>query len=461
MNHLKRLMMPVLAFSCSAAALIANVAHAGPQIEHWTLDNGAQVYWVQSDALPILDVSIAFDAGKSRDPEGKASLAAQAAMMNDKGILAGVDATKEPAMNENQITDAWLDLGAIFNASAGRDEYGYSLRTLTYPDVMPQAITLASRIIASPSFPQDVLERDQARMVAALRESLTQPAPVASRAFFERVYSGHPYGRQVQEKSIRAVTVADLKDFHARYVLPCRARVSIVGDVTREQASNIAAQLLGRLPQGKNCPALPEVAKVSALTQAVSENIPFNAVQAQIYIGQPGIKRSDPDFITLVVANHILGGSGFSSKLTQEVREKRGLTYGIYSSFSPGAQAGAFTINVTTRPDQAGQALKVSLDVLKDFVENGPTEQELATAKANLLGGFPLMFDSNEKLLGQVANIARNGLPLDYLDKWPLLVEAVTVEQIKAAMQRVIQPDRLVTVVLGADSSVKEVSQEQ
>ncbi|MGL4667976.1 MAG: M16 family metallopeptidase, partial [Saezia sp.] len=412
MNYFKRIVLPFSVFFFGLFSFL-NVAHAGPKIEHWELENGAQVYWVQSQALPILDVQIAFDAGNSRDPQNKASLSAQVAMMNDKGIMVGSDALKEPAMDENQITDAWLDLGALFDVSSGRDEFGYSLRTLTYPDVMPQAIALASRVMSSPSFPAHVLERDQERVVAALKESLTQPATVASREFYERVYGGHPYGAQSTEESIHAVTIADLKDFHARYILPCRARVAIVGDVTREQANKIAIQLLERLPQSKTCPALPDVAEVLPLTQAQYANMPFQAAQAQIYIGQPGIKRTDPDFITLVVANHILGGNGFSSKLMQEVREKRGLTYGIYSSFSPGAKTGAFAINVKTKPEQAGEALKVTMDVLKDFVQNGPTQEELMAAKANLLGGFPLMFDSNKKLLSQVMNIARNDLPLD------------------------------------------------
>lgn len=449
--RVKRFLLSVFTVVWGVMAFFSVAAYAGPQIARWELDNGAQVYWVQSEALPILDVSIAFDAGKSRDPQGKASLSTQVAMMSDKGIMAGEDKRREPAMDENQLTDAWLDLGAIFDANAGRDEFGYTLRTLTYPDVMPQAVALAARVIGMPSFPEHVLKRDQERMVAAFRESLTQPAPAAMRAFYERVYSGHPYGWQAQEGSIRAVSVDDLKVFHARYVLPCRARVAIVGDVTREQANDIAVQLLSYLPQGTDCPALAEVAEVPPLKEALHEDISFKAAQAQIYIGQPGIKRSDPDFITLVVANHILGGSGFSSRLMQEVREKRGLTYGISSAFSPGAQAGAFSINVKTRPDQADEALEVSMAVLKDFVENGPTKEELIAAKANLLGGFPLMFDSNKKLLAQVANIARNDLPLDYLDQWPEMVEVVTAEQIKAAMQRVIQPDRLVIVVLGAE----------
>lgn len=436
----------VILLSTFAAAL----AYAGPQIEHWTLDNGAQVYLVQSDALPMLDINIAFDAGSRRDPSGKAGLASIAAMMADKGVLAGSNAGQEPALDENGITEAWLDLGAIFSTSSGRDEFSYSLRTLTYPDVLPQAIALASRVIAQPSFPQTVLTRDQARLIASLKESLTQPGTIASRAFNENVYGGHPYGALLTEDSIAAITTQDLMGFHAQYIVPCRARIAMVGHVNREQANAIAEQLLSRLPSSATCSELNTVPEVPELAQANHVNIPFDAAQAQIYIGQPGIKRNDPDFLVLVVANHILGGNGFSSKLMQRVREDRGLTYGIGSGFSPSAHAGAFTIMLKTRPDQAQEALDLSLQVLAEFVSNGPTQEELDEAKANLLGGFPLMFDSNAKLLAQVANIARNDLPLDYLDQWPTLIEAVTAEQIRAAMQRVIHPDRLVTVVVGA-----------
>jgi len=241
-----------------------------------------------------------------------------------------------------------------------------------------------------------------------------------------------------------------LKNFHARYVLPCRARISMVGNVSREEANDIAQKLLSQLPQSGACPALPEVAEVPALTQAVHENMKFNAAQAQILVGAPGIKRSDPDFLVLVVGNHVLGGNGFSSRLMQQVREERGLTYGVGSYFAPGANVGAFTISLKTRPDQAQEALTVVQQVLTTFMNEGPNEAELQAAKANLVGGFPLMFDSNAKLLRQVANIARNDLPLDYLDQWPHLIEAVTADQVKQAFQRVIDPDKMVTVVLGA-----------
>jgi zinc protease len=167
-------------------------------------------------------------------------------------------------------------------------------------------------------------------------------------------------------------------------------------------------------------------------------------------IGQPGYKRSDPDFFSLLVGNHILGGGGFTSRLTQEVREKRGLSYSVYSFFSPGLHAGQFAIGLQTRPDQAAQAVQVSREVLAQFVANGPTEAELQAAKDNLIGGFALRIDSNRKLLDNVANIAWVGLPLDYLTNWTQRVEKITAADIKAALQRKLQPEKMVTVVVGA-----------
>lgn len=458
-SHCKKQLSKLLAM-CVGATLTASAynAYAGPQIEHWTLDNGAKIYLVQSHALPMLDVHIAFDAGSSRDPVGKTGLSDLSANMADKGVTKGVikgestQAQSVPALDENQLSDAWSDLGANFDAYSGRDEFGYKLRTLTYSDILPQAVNLAAHQIAHPAFPEDVLKREQTRAVAALKESLTQPDTLATRAYGQAVYSGHPYGAQLTEQTIHAMTAQDLKAFHAQYVLPCRARISMVGDVTKEQASEIAQQLMADLPQQKECAALPNVPDVPVLEKEIIENVPFEAAQAQILIGQPGIKRNDPDFLVYVVGNHVLGGNGFSSRLMQQVREERGLTYGVGSYFSPGAHAGAFTISLKTKPDQAKEAEEVAQAVLAEFVLNGPTDEELKSAKGNLLGGFPLLFDSNAKLLAQVANIARYDLPLDYLDQWPTLIESVTKEQIKAAFGQLIHTDRMTTVVVGGQA---------
>jgi zinc protease len=189
---------------------------------------------------------------------------------------------------------------------------------------------------------------------------------------------------------------------------------------------------------------------VQDLQQAKVENIPFESAQAQVLIGQPGIARNNPDFLAVMVGNHILGGGGFTSRLMEEVREKRGLTYGVSSDFSPGLDRGAFIIGLQTRPDQAAEALKVSQDVLRKFIAEGPTDKELKAAKDNLIGGFALRIDSNRKLLGNVANIAWNGLPLDYLEHWTDRVQALTTKDVKEAMQRMVQPERMVTITLGA-----------
>jgi zinc protease len=189
---------------------------------------------------------------------------------------------------------------------------------------------------------------------------------------------------------------------------------------------------------------------VKPLARAIEERIPFQAAQAQVLVGQPGVARDDPDFFPLFVGNYILGGGGFVSRLTTEVREKRGLSYSVYSYFSPGLHAGAFQIGLTTRPDQADQALGVVRDVVRDFVAEGPSEEELKAAKDYLVNSFALRIDSNRKLLDNVSNIAWNDLPLDYLDTWTQQVERVTVADIQRAFTRVLQPERMVTVTVGA-----------
>jgi zinc protease len=191
------------------------------------------------------------------------------------------------------------------------------------------------------------------------------------------------------------------------------------------------------------------VQEVAALTEAQAIRVPFDAAQAHVLVGQPGYKRNDPDFFALLVGNHILGGGGFVSRLTEQVREKRGLSYSVYSYFSPGLHAGAFTVGLQTRPDQAAQALAVVQEVVAGFVRDGPTEAELQAARSNLIGGFALRIDSNRKLLDNVANIAWNRLPLNYLDTWTQQIERVTAADVRRAMARVLQPQRMVTVVLG------------
>jgi len=429
-----------------AGLLSVGWAQAGIPIEHWTLANGAQVFLVQSPSLPLVDVQIDFDAGARRDPAGRSGLASATALMMGKGLKAR---GALPALDENAVGEAWADGGALFSASASSDRMSLTLRSLTRSEVLDASMRLAARHLADPAFAADIWARERERWSASLRESLTKPGTVADRAWTPAVFGTHPYGQQTTPESLQAVSVADMQAFHARHIVPCRAKVSVVGALNRAQVQAWVTALLADLPTGAPCAALPAVPEVQPLAQAKDIFIPFESAQAHVSMGQPGYKRDDPDFFPLTVGNYVLGGGGFVSRLTEQVREKRGLSYSVYSYFSPGLHAGPFAIGLQTRPDQARQAVDVARSVLKEFVEKGPTQEELQAAKDNLTGGFALRLDSNRKLLDNLANIAWHQLPLDYLDTWTQKVQALTVQDISQAFARKVQPDRLVTVVVG------------
>ncbi|MEJ7931197.1 pitrilysin family protein [Ramlibacter sp. AN1015] len=447
-----RALLPfLLGLLASASAL------AALPVQRWVQESGATVHLIESPALPMVDVQVDFDAGSRRDPPGQAGLASVTANQVDSGTLARDPQSAEPAgaydraLDENEISEAWADLGASFGGGAGSDRMSFSLRSLTEPDLLAKAVELASRQLSAPAFPQTVWQRDRERAVAAIREANTRPGTVVGKAFQAAVYGGHPYGWEVTEGSLAAISVDDMRSFYRGHVQPCRAKVSIVGAVGRQQADDIARKMLARLPAAAGgCTPLPAVAEVPPLTKPVRLDIPFQSAQAHVLFGQPGYKRSDPDFFPLLVGTYTLGGGGFVSRLSTEVREKRGLAYSVYSYFAPGLHAGAFTVGFQTRPDQAAEAVQVARDVVTQFVAQGPTEDELRAAKDNLIGGFALRMDSNRKLLDNLATIAWHELPLDYLDTWTERVRAVTADQVRAAFQRKLQPERMATVTLGA-----------
>ncbi len=432
-------------------------------IQHWVQPSGARIYFVESSAIPIVDVQIDFDAGTRRDPAGKPTLASLTADMMETGVVArdpqrvtpGTVTRYDAAMDENQLGEAWADLGAQFSAGAGNDRMSFSLRTLADSELLARAVALASRQIGEPSFSPTIWQRERARLVASLRESYTRPATAAWRAWAPAVYGDHPYGQEATEATLATVTVDDMRAFHVRHVQACRARVTLVGAISRAQADQIASILLSRLPAsvGGRCQALPPVPEIAPLTAPLTREIAFNSAQAHVLIGQPGYKRNDPDFFPMLVGNYILGGGGFISRLATEVREKRGLSYSVYSSFSPGLHAGAFALGLQTRPDQAQQAVQVAREVVSRFVAEGPTEAELQAARDNLIGGFALRIDTNRKLVDNVSTIAWNDLPLNYLDTWRQQVQAVTVAEIRAAFARKLQPQRMVTVIVGGASA--------
>ncbi len=453
MRFFKNLLQPMLVTGLLAAG--AGTAQAAIPIEHWTQPSGARVYLVRSPTIHMLDVQIDFDGGSRREPVRQAGLASVTA-----GLLSGGVAAQggQPALDENALSEAWVDLGAQFGASAGSDRLSLQLRTLTQPDLLERAVALAARQMAAPAWPQAVWQRDRERLLAALQQAETRPGTLAARTFAQSVFGDHPYGQQATADSYRAIGTADMRDFYRRHAAACRAQVTMVGAIDRAQAERIAQRLMAAIePNG--CQPLPAVPEVAPLQTGVERWLPFaGAAQAQVLIGQPGIARNDPDFFPLFVGNYILGGGGFVSRLTTEVREKRGLSYSVYSYFSPGRHAGPFQIGLTTRPDQARQAVQVARDVVQRFVQDGPTDAELQGAKDFLINGFGLRIDSNRKLLDNVANIAWSGLPLDYLDTWTDQIRRVSRADIQRAFARVVQPERMATVVVGVPAESPQAS---
>jgi zinc protease len=252
----------------------------------------------------------------------------------------------------------------------------------------------------------------------------------------------------VEPETVEKITRDDLVAFHRSHYTRSNAVVAIIGDVSRAQAEQIAQQLTVALPQAAAQPALPPV----PLPGAASETrIAHPAAQSHILLGYPGVKRGDPDYFPLYVGNYILGGGGFVSRLTEEVREKRGLAYSVYSYFAPMREAGPFQVGLQTKREQTAQALSVVRDVLGRFIQDGPTAKELKAAKDNLIGGFPLRIDSNAKILDYLAVIGFYQLPLTYLDDFNKQVGKVTTAQIRDAFKRRIKPENMVTVIVGGD----------
>jgi len=420
--------------------VVASAAYATPHIQHWQSASGAKVLFVEDHDIPMLDVAVSVPAGSSYDTAEKSGVAGLTHHLLDLGTA---------QLSEDEISRGMADLGAQLGGSFDQDRASVSLRTLSSEAERVQGLKLMASVLQQPLFQEAVLEREKARVMASLKEAETQPASIADKAFQKAVFGTHPYALQVSGEvvSVEKISAQDLKDFYRAHYAASRAVVAIMGDVSRAQAEAIAQQLTAALPVSVAPPALPEVAMQIAASE---QRISHPASQSHILIGAPGMSRSDPDYFPLYVGNYILGGGGFVSRLMNEVREKRGLAYSVYSYFMPMKQPGALQIGLQTKKEQADEALKLVRDTLAEFISKGPTEKELLAAKQNIIGGFPLRIDSNSKILGYLSVIGFYDLPLTYLDDFTTRIEQVSVAQIREAFARHIHPAQMATVIVGA-----------
>ncbi len=430
--------------------LSTTTAFATPNIQHWQSASGAKVLFVEDHDIPMLDVAVSVPAGSSADSPDKAGVASMTHQLLDAGA---------EGLSEDEISRSMADIGANLGGSVDQDRASVTLRTLSNAAERDKALEVMSRVLQHPVFSEAILAREKTRLIAALKEAETKPESIADKAFQKVVYGAHPYALPVSGdvESVAKIAVQDLKDFYQTHYTAHTAVVAIMGDATRAQAEAIAQQLTAQLSAANAPTTLPtEVSKIAASEQRIAHP----ATQSHILIGAPGISRNDPDYFALYVGNHIFGGGGFTSRLMNEVREKKGLAYSVYSYFIPLKQPGAFQIGLQTKKEQADEALQLVRNTLAEFIAKGPTEKELLAAKQNIIGGFPLRIDSNSKIIGYLSTIGFYDMPLTYLDDFTHKIEQVSVAQVKAAFARHINPNAMATIIVGVPKVGNPLSSE-
>jgi zinc protease len=412
--------------------------YATPEIQSWKTENGARVLFVPATEIPMLDVRIVFDAGSARD-DGLSGLA-----VLTNGLLSEGAAGK----TSQQIAEAFESVGAEIEYDASRDMALVGVRSLTESRYLSSAIESLKQVLTQPDFPLGAYQRELNRMKVAVNAREQSPAALAAVAFNKAVFAEHPYASPTAgtKQSLEKLSLDDVRAFYKKYYVANNATVAIVGNVERRQAEEIVKALVSALPAGEKAAALPAV---EPLTEAQKIVIDYPSAQTHIFVGQPGMKRGDDDYFSLYVANHPFGGSGFSSRLVEVIREEHGLAYSVYSYFSPLREKGVFAMGMQTKTEQTLQALSLLDRELKKYVENGPQEQELADSISNITGSFPLNIDSNSKLLEYIAMIGFYDLPMNYLDHFIANVKAVDVDKVNDALTRRVDPDKMVTVIVG------------
>jgi zinc protease len=421
-------------------ALFSNPLAASPAIDTWTTANGARVLFAEARQLPMVDVRIVFDAGSARDSD-KAGLAT---------LTNAVLAEGAGGLSAEQISERFEEVGARFQNGVDRDIAWVSLRSITEAANLEPALATLALVLERPDFPAEALERERNRLLIALKQRQQDPGDIAEDAFYANLYRTHPYASPVYGtgKALTALNRADLKIFFQRYYTAQNAVIAMVGDLTQAEARDLANKLVGRLAAGEKAEPLPAV---PALSAPIEVKIAHPSSQTHIRFGQPGIARLDPDFYALYVGNHALGGGGFISRLSKEIREKRGLSYSVYSYFLPMRVAGPFMAGLETRNEQVGEALEVLRRTLRGFIAQGSSAQEHQASLKNITGGFPLRIDSNSEIVEYLAMIGFYELPLDYLENFVRRIGSVTLNQIRESFKRRLSVANTVTVIVGGE----------
>lgn len=410
---------------------------SGPRIQTVTADCGVTAWLVEDRNLPLIALDFAFMHGTSHDPSGKSGAINLVSGLLDEG--AG-------DMDSEAFQNALADHAIELSFSADRDDFRGSLKTLS--SHRAEAFGLLALAVQKPRFDDDAVGRVKGQVSAGLRRELQDPDSIARRAFSARAFSGHPYAPQPRGtlESVEASTVADLRALTAMVFDPAALRVVAVGDISAAELAAAIDQVFGPLAKRGALLAVPET-QVQGLGEI--KIIEMDVPQTALRYGAPGLLYDDPDYIAAEIVNHVLGGSAFTSRLFMEVREKRGLAYGVSSGLVTMRRA-AMHIGVTaTKNDRVAESLDVMRGEMRSLATHGPTEAELSEAKDYLIGSFPLRFDTSSKIASQLLSFAVMGLGIDYITTRNDLFRAVTMADARRVSERLYGADKQLVVAVG------------
>jgi zinc protease len=424
----RRIVAAVLTVPLFAAPALATT------IERVVSPGGIEAWLVHEPAVPMIAVDFAFGGGAAQDPAGKAGTANLVASLLDEGA-GDLDSKSFHARLERKA----IELGF----QAERDTLRGTLRTLT--ENRDEAFDYLRLALTAPRFEDTDVEIIRAQILSNLRRATTSPTDIANLRWWQTAFVDHPYGRPVNGtlESVPTVTAVDLKDYTRRVLARANLKIAVVGDIDAEAVKAMLDRVFGALPAE---PELKPVANVAPQGLGRRIVVKLDVPQAVVTFGGAGIARKDPDFMAAYIVNHILGGGAFSSRLYQEVREKRGLAYSVYDSLVWLNHSALFLGGTATRADRAGETLDVIDKEIRRLAESGPTADELAKAKAYLNGSFALNLDTSSKIAALLVQLQLDGLGIDYFTRRPEMINAVTLDDAKRVAKRLLDGGMLVTV---------------
>lgn len=425
----------------------ALAAQAAVEIQEVTSPGGIDAWLVEERSIPFTALEIHVRGGANLDRPGKRGAVNLMMALLEEG---------SGDMDAREFQEAREGLAASFGFDSGDDTVSISATMLT--ENRDEAVALLRQALVEPRFDEVALERVRGQVQSIIAGDAQDPGAIASDTFMAEAFPDHPYGTSLNgtAESVGALTREDIRQAHRDTLVKSRVYVGAVGDISAEELGLLLDELLGELPEeGPPLPERRDVAVVGGTTV-----IDYPTPQAVAIFGQQGIKRDDPDYFAAFILNHVLGGGGFESRLMQEVREKRGLTYGIGTSLVPRDYGEIWMGSVASDNAKVAEALEVVRGIWADVAANGVSEEELRAAKTFLTGEYPLRFDGNAEIAGILVGMQMIGLPPDYVVNRNSYIEAVTMEDIRRVAAELMDPERLHVVVVGQPEGLEAAAEQ-